>query len=108
MYLFCLLRAVRVQFLGLHVHSGESSDHNHSHEEGLPDYVSKMLVLIAGIYYFYLMETIFSLITYKKNHHHHQHHHGVRETARCLTLLTLLIFQIVPQCSKIKFSQHVV
>uniref|UniRef100_A0A8C9WVJ7 Zinc transporter ZIP4/12 EF-hand domain-containing protein n=1 Tax=Sander lucioperca TaxID=283035 RepID=A0A8C9WVJ7_SANLU len=44
--------------------------------EEIPDYIYKILVLIAGIYYFYLMETIFSLIVYKDNHHHHQHHHG--------------------------------
>ncbi|CAK6949363.1 zinc transporter ZIP4 [Scomber scombrus] len=64
-------------FLGLHVHSADSSRHSHhSHEEETPDYIYKMLVLMAGIYYFYLMETIFSLITHKENHHHHQHHHG--------------------------------
>lgn len=63
-------------FLGLHVHAEGESDHSHEHEE-VPDYVYKMLVLIAGIYYFYLMETIFSLVTYKNNnHHHHQHHHA--------------------------------
>ncbi|XP_074468723.1 zinc transporter ZIP4 [Sebastes fasciatus] len=58
-------------FLGLHAHSD-----GHSHEEETPVYIYKMLVLIAGIYYFYLMETIFSLVAYKDNHHHHQHHHG--------------------------------
>ncbi|KAE8281902.1 Zinc transporter ZIP4 Solute carrier family 39 member 4 Zrt- and Irt-like protein 4 [Larimichthys crocea] len=65
-------------FLGLHVHSDEtSSKHSHdSHNEETPDYIYKMLVVISGIYYFYLMETIFSLITYKENHHHHQHHHA--------------------------------
>ncbi|XP_047461458.1 zinc transporter ZIP4-like [Mugil cephalus] len=62
-------------FLGLHVHSDNDSHHDHSHEEGTPDYTYKMLVLVAGIYCFYLMETLFSLITYK-NHHHHQHHHA--------------------------------
>lgn len=62
-------------FLGLHVHSEGEADH--SHEEENPDYIYKMLVVIGGIYFFYLMETIFSLIAYKnKNHHHHQHHHG--------------------------------
>ncbi|XP_035536793.1 zinc transporter ZIP4 [Morone saxatilis] len=66
-------------FLGLHVHSGDTGGNDHSHDGSqveVPDYIYKMLVLIAGIYYFYLMETIFSLITYKDNHHHHQHHHG--------------------------------
>ncbi|XP_034748779.1 zinc transporter ZIP4 [Etheostoma cragini] len=66
-------------FLGLHVHSDNTSSRTHSHDsqlEEIPDYIYKILVLIAGIYYFYLMETIFSLIVYKDNHHHHQHHHG--------------------------------
>ncbi|XP_044028664.1 zinc transporter ZIP4-like [Siniperca chuatsi] len=66
-------------FLGLHVHSDDTGGEMHSHarhQEETPDYIYKMLVVIAGIYYFYLMETIFSLIAYKDNHHHHQHHHG--------------------------------
>ncbi|XP_070778351.1 zinc transporter ZIP4 [Enoplosus armatus] len=63
-------------FLGLHLHSDDTGGHKHSHEEETPDYIYKMLVVIAGIYYFYLMETVFSLIAYKDNHHHHQHHHG--------------------------------
>uniref|UniRef100_A0A8C7DL39 Zinc transporter ZIP4 n=1 Tax=Oncorhynchus kisutch TaxID=8019 RepID=A0A8C7DL39_ONCKI len=57
-------------FLGLHVHS-EGTDHSHSEE--VPDYIYKILVLMAGIYCFYLMETIFSIITT----HHAPHHHGV-------------------------------
>ncbi|KAM9838216.1 zinc transporter ZIP4 [Aulostomus maculatus] len=69
-------------FLGLHVHSHGSVDHSpskHSHQVEISDYLSKMLVVMAGIYYFYLMETVFFLITYndKQNqHHHHHHHHG--------------------------------
>ncbi|XP_028255748.1 zinc transporter ZIP4-like [Parambassis ranga] len=66
-------------FLGLHVHSdnndGNPASHT-DHQDETPDYVYKMLVVIAGIYYFYLMETIFSLVTHKDNHHHHQHHHA--------------------------------
>lgn len=64
-------------FLGLHVHSHDDG-HSHDHHEGeTPDYIYKMLVLLAGIYIFYLMETLFSLIAYKNNtHHHHQHHHA--------------------------------
>uniref|UniRef100_A0A4W5MYJ1 Zinc transporter ZIP4/12 EF-hand domain-containing protein n=1 Tax=Hucho hucho TaxID=62062 RepID=A0A4W5MYJ1_9TELE len=56
-------------FLGLHVHS-EGTDHSHSEE--VPDYIYKILVLMAGIYCFYLMETIFSIVTT----HHALHHHG--------------------------------
>ncbi|KAM3858143.1 zinc transporter ZIP4 [Diretmus argenteus] len=67
-------------FLGLHVHAGDDGGRRHSdpdHEHGPPDYIYKMLVVMAGIYYFYLMETIFSLVTRNKdNHHHHPHHHG--------------------------------
>ncbi|KAK6327879.1 hypothetical protein J4Q44_G00035250 [Coregonus suidteri] len=63
-----------VQFLGLHVHS-EGTDHSHSEE--VPDYICKILVLIAGIYCFHLMETIFSIVTtHKDSHHHSPHHHG--------------------------------
>uniref|UniRef100_A0A8C6S3P0 Zinc transporter ZIP4 n=1 Tax=Neogobius melanostomus TaxID=47308 RepID=A0A8C6S3P0_9GOBI len=61
-------------FLGLHVHAEEGSS-DHVHSDGPPDYVLKMLVVIAGIYCFYLMESLFSLISHKK--HQHSHHHAV-------------------------------
>ncbi|XP_049606538.1 zinc transporter ZIP4 [Syngnathus scovelli] len=54
-------------FLGLHVHTDEVSG-SHHHSE-LSDYVYKMLVVLGGIYYFYLMETIFNIVTH--GHHHH-------------------------------------
>ncbi|KAK7898363.1 hypothetical protein WMY93_019216 [Mugilogobius chulae] len=64
-------------FLGLHVHTEEgSSGHDHSHNAPPPDYVLKMLVVMAGIYYFYLMETLFSLISHRKKKHQQSHHHG--------------------------------
>ncbi|XP_008299481.1 zinc transporter ZIP4 [Stegastes partitus] len=63
-------------FLGLHVHGAGEDHSSHSHGEGVPDYLYKMLVLIAGIYYFYLMETIFSLITHKNKKRHHELQHG--------------------------------
>lgn len=63
-------------FLGLHVHAEGSSDHDHVHADGPPDYVLKMLVVMAGIYFFYLMETLFSLISYKDKKHQHGHQHG--------------------------------
>ncbi|XP_030597575.1 zinc transporter ZIP4 [Archocentrus centrarchus] len=65
-------------FLNLHVHSendGSSKHTSRSHEEGSPDYIYKMLVLMAGIYYFYLMEVLFSLITHKDENKHHNHNH---------------------------------
>ncbi|KAK2830463.1 hypothetical protein Q5P01_018394 [Channa striata] len=63
--------------LGLHTEEGGSHSHSHSNSQQpeIPDYVYKMLVVMAGIYYFYLMEAIFSLITLKNTHHHDQHDH---------------------------------
>uniref|UniRef100_A0A672IZG6 Zinc transporter ZIP4 n=1 Tax=Salarias fasciatus TaxID=181472 RepID=A0A672IZG6_SALFA len=63
-----------VPALGLHSHEGE---HSHSHDE-VPDYVYKMLVAVAAVYLFYLMEMIFCLITYKDHGHQYQLDHGVR------------------------------
>ncbi|XP_016348108.1 zinc transporter ZIP4 [Sinocyclocheilus anshuiensis] len=51
-------------FLGLHVHK-----EGHSHEEENLDYIYKPLVVIGGIYVFFLMETIFAIIT-RHGHHH--------------------------------------
>uniref|UniRef100_A0A672J252 Zinc transporter ZIP4 n=1 Tax=Salarias fasciatus TaxID=181472 RepID=A0A672J252_SALFA len=64
-----------VPALGLHSHEGE---HSHSHDE-VPDYVYKMLVAVAAVYLFYLMEMIFCLITYKDHGHQYQLDHGVRK-----------------------------
>ncbi|XP_037548800.1 zinc transporter ZIP4-like [Nematolebias whitei] len=61
-------------FLGLHVHSHDDDRHHHSrqnNQEGTPDYTYKMLSVIGGIYVFYLMETIFSMVAQEKDHHHH-------------------------------------
>lgn len=60
---------VSVQFLGLHVH-GDGHDHDHS-EENL-QYVYKLLVLLAGVYLFFLMESIFSIITRSQHQHGHE------------------------------------
>lgn len=51
--------------LGLHVH-GAGHSHDHAHDE-TPEYFYKLLVLLAGIYFFYLMETLFSLVSHKKH-----------------------------------------
>ncbi|XP_057210667.1 zinc transporter ZIP4 [Triplophysa rosa] len=54
-------------FLGLHLHEhGSSLDHS---EVNL-DFLYKLLVLIAGVYFFYLMESIFSIVTRREHHHH--------------------------------------
>ncbi|XDV33663.1 hypothetical protein PO909_003985 [Leuciscus waleckii] len=55
-------------FLGLHVHE---AGHDHDHTEDNLDYMYKLLVLLAGIYIFFLMESIFSIITRSQHHHHH-------------------------------------
>ncbi|RVE67244.1 hypothetical protein OJAV_G00115620 [Oryzias javanicus] len=71
-------------FLGLHVHSEEDSGSDHSHE-GIPDYTFKMLAALGGIYLFYLMESLFSLLTPDKHQHaddsdpHHCDHGRVLE-----------------------------
>ncbi|XP_061903625.1 zinc transporter ZIP4-like [Entelurus aequoreus] len=80
-------------FLGLHVHSDDAGSELHTprhqpHGDGgaaVSDYVYKMLVLMGGIYYFYLMETLFSLFMHRHNHHvvasepHHCDHSRVLE-----------------------------
>uniref|UniRef100_A0A3Q3XKA4 Zinc transporter ZIP4 N-terminal domain-containing protein n=1 Tax=Mola mola TaxID=94237 RepID=A0A3Q3XKA4_MOLML len=72
-------------FLGLHVHSDESSGSGHSHDspQDTPDHIYKMLVVIGGIYCFYLMESLFSLIMHKDNHHHHHLHEEESEPHHC-------------------------
>ncbi|XP_030002879.1 zinc transporter ZIP4 [Sphaeramia orbicularis] len=72
-------------FLGIHVHGDESSHSKHSdHSEGeSADYIYKLLVVMGGIYFFYLMETIFSLIMYKDKHHHHHHRKEESEPHHC-------------------------
>ncbi|XP_034017386.1 zinc transporter ZIP4 [Thalassophryne amazonica] len=69
-------------FLGLHVHP----DSHSVHQQDPPIYILRMLLLMSGIYLFYLMETIFSLITRKdkqQSHHHHHHHEEEAETHHC-------------------------
>nr|XP_055076187.1 zinc transporter ZIP4 [Misgurnus anguillicaudatus] len=54
-------------FLGLHKHE-DGSDNDNSGDNY--DFIYKLLVLIAGIYLFYLMESIFAIITHGEHHHH--------------------------------------
>lgn len=61
------------QILGIHVHAEDSSDaHRHSNDDHVetPDYTYKMLTVVGGVYVFYLMETIFSMVTNENGHHH--------------------------------------
>ncbi|XP_041933445.1 zinc transporter ZIP4 isoform X1 [Alosa sapidissima] len=58
-------------FLGLHAHGTGENGGGHD-----LTYIYKMLVLLAGIYYFYLMEAIFAILSRRNKHHHHPHHHG--------------------------------
>ncbi|XP_016099110.1 zinc transporter ZIP4-like [Sinocyclocheilus grahami] len=69
-------------FLGLHGH-----EEGHSHEEENLDYVYKLLVVIGGIYVFYLMEAIFAIIT------RHGHHHNGSEPHHCDHSKVLQMFQ---------------
>ncbi|KAM4539920.1 zinc transporter ZIP4 [Odontesthes bonariensis] len=56
--------------LGIHVHS---NDDGHQHANGeTPDYIFKSLVAICGIYLFYLMEKIFTIVTQTNHHHVHE------------------------------------
>uniref|UniRef100_A0A3Q2GA75 Zinc transporter ZIP4-like n=1 Tax=Cyprinodon variegatus TaxID=28743 RepID=A0A3Q2GA75_CYPVA len=71
-------------------------DHDHQHEE-TPDYTYKMLAVIGGIYAFYLMESIFSMITNERNNHHEVR--GDPETENCTLLLG-------PSHSGISLSRH--
>lgn len=75
-----------VQVLGLHLHSDDATGMNHSHddhEEGSQDYIYKLLVVMAGIYVFFIMESIFAIIS-----NGHGHHHEVRkEVAHLLNLI---------------------
>ncbi|XP_077446241.1 zinc transporter ZIP4 [Stigmatopora argus] len=65
-------------FLGLHSHEADGGAagglrHDLHGSSPLADHVGKMLVVLAGIYYFYLMETIFEIIMHQ--------HHGHRDEA---------------------------
>ncbi|KAL0961924.1 hypothetical protein UPYG_G00333420 [Umbra pygmaea] len=66
--------------LGLHLHNDET-EHGHSGET--PDYIYKILVMLAAIYYFYLMEAIFSIVTTRKTDHHSEHPHEESEPHHC-------------------------
>ncbi|CAL1584819.1 unnamed protein product [Knipowitschia caucasica] len=71
-------------FLGLHVHGADSgSKHVHADEGVLPDYTRKMLVVMAGVYYFFLMESLFSLISHKYKKNQHDHHGDETEPHHC-------------------------
>ncbi|XP_026145396.1 zinc transporter ZIP4-like [Carassius auratus] len=76
-------------FLGLHVHE---DGQNHDHAEDNYDYVYKLLVLIAGIYIFYLMESIFSIIT-RGGHHNHNHDEEESDGHHCDHGKVLQMFQ---------------
>ncbi|XP_032437766.1 zinc transporter ZIP4 [Xiphophorus hellerii] len=59
--------------LGIHVHTEDGSDsHQLSNDDHVetPDYKYKMLTVVGGVYVFYLMETIFSMVTNETEHHH--------------------------------------
>ncbi|KAK2836277.1 hypothetical protein Q7C36_014146 [Tachysurus vachellii] len=86
-------------FLGLHVHSDGASETAHD-----STYIFKLLVLLGGIYYFYLMETMFSIFTYKDKHSPHHHHAEEDEPHHCDHGKVLQMYQ-KEQKSKLSTSQ---
>ncbi|XP_050992314.1 zinc transporter ZIP4 isoform X1 [Labeo rohita] len=70
-------------FLGLHAH-----EEGHNHEEENLDFIYKLLVVIGGIYVFYLMETIFAIIT-----RHGHDHAGESDLHHCDHSKVLQMFQ---------------
>ncbi|KAL0167033.1 hypothetical protein M9458_038877, partial [Cirrhinus mrigala] len=74
----------------LHVHE-DGLDHDHA--EVNFDYVYKLLVFIAGIYFFYLLESIFSIITRGEHHHHHHHDEEESDVHHCDHGKVLQMFQ---------------
>ncbi|KAK2887574.1 hypothetical protein Q8A67_015802 [Cirrhinus molitorella] len=70
-------------FLGLHAH-----EEGHNHEEENLDFIYKLLVVIGGIYVFYLMESIFAIIT-----RHGHHHDGESDPHHCDHSKVLQMFQ---------------
>ncbi|RXM97703.1 Zinc transporter ZIP4 [Acipenser ruthenus] len=53
------------QFLGIHGHSS-AEEHNHANES--QDYTWKLLALLGGIYLFFLMEKLFSILVHSHSH----------------------------------------
>ncbi|XP_041105096.1 zinc transporter ZIP4 [Polyodon spathula] len=65
------------QFLGIH---GHSSTDEHSHASESQDYSWKLLALLGGIYLFFLMEKLFSILVHP---HSHPPKHEMKETHHC-------------------------
>ncbi|XP_028673932.2 zinc transporter ZIP4 [Erpetoichthys calabaricus] len=64
------------QFLGVHgEHSGEEEGNQDEHSK---EYIWKLLVVLVGIYLFFVMETLFSIIIRP-----HQHSEGENNTNHC-------------------------
>ncbi|KAM8967819.1 zinc transporter ZIP4 [Pelodytes ibericus] len=66
------------QFLGLHSHS---SDDGHAHEEEDRSHTWKLLVVLGGLYCFFLLEKLFDILMASKDEdepsgHGHGHDHG--------------------------------
>ncbi|KAG2465115.1 zinc transporter ZIP4 isoform X2 [Polypterus senegalus] len=64
------------QFLG--VHGGHSGEEEGNHDEHNKEYIWKLLVVLVGIYLFFVMETLFSIII-----HPHQHSEGEKNINHC-------------------------
>ncbi|XP_043089074.1 zinc transporter ZIP4 [Puntigrus tetrazona] len=75
-------------FLGLHVHE-DGLDHDHAGDSF--DHVYKLLVLLAGIYFFFLMESVFSIVT--RRGHRHSHDEEESDVHHCDHGKVLQMFQ---------------
>jgi len=68
------------EVLGLHVHEYEEGHDHSDDEENDMSYVWKLLVIVGGIYLFFLFENILRLLNTVKGTnitlHHHDHGHG--------------------------------
>lgn len=91
-YLNLTFLSLCFQILGIHVHTEDGSDsHQHSNDDHVetPDYTYKMLTVVGGVYVFYLMETIFSMVTNETEHHHDKGVSGDTEPENITFILLL-------------------
>lgn len=87
------------QFLGIHGHSS-AEEHNHANES--QDYTWKLLALLGGIYLFFLMEKLFSILVHS---HSHPPKHEMKETHHCDHGTVLQIYHNERKGAKTSSSQ---
>ncbi|XP_033914684.3 zinc transporter ZIP4 [Acipenser ruthenus] len=87
------------QFLGIHGHSS-AEEHNHANES--QDYTWKLLALLGGIYLFFLMEKLFSILVHS---HSHPPKNEIKETHHCDHGTVLQIYHNERKGAKTSSSQ---